>query len=448
VSDYLKQSGDRFQKAIVFCVDTEHAARMRRAFINENQDLVQQNALTRTEMLQALDAVLAMNNIAMIPIGEKFIKVVPLAEAGASGLSIKDINNSILPEFGPFQIQIVQLKYTKPSQMVQVLQQFTKTPAAVLPIEDSGMLVLRDSAENVRRMMEMIERLDQTVPSVVESAVIPIKYALAEDIATALNSLSGGGGGSTSFGSRGTSGSTGSLGTSRSVGQGNARGIGGAGGYGGGIGQQGGIGGAGGIGGGTLGGGAGLGGAGGSASPSFTQRVQSLIANAGGGGGKGEVNATIYIVDSSTGQVLASKSVVGVSNKKALSLGYSGAGFSGDVAGFKNDNVGKAVESACGEAVKFMIEQLPKIPWSGTVVQVASGKVYINRGTREGVTSGQQFIIGNAEIIRDPDSGEVLDTNVTEIARMLGGEKVAASAVAHARELLESARGKTAKSRV
>ncbi len=44
VSNYLKQSGDRFQKTIVFCVDTEHAARMRQAFINENQDLVQQNA--------------------------------------------------------------------------------------------------------------------------------------------------------------------------------------------------------------------------------------------------------------------------------------------------------------------------------------------------------------------------------------------------------------------
>jgi type I restriction enzyme R subunit len=43
VSDYLKQSGDRFQKTIVFCVDTEHAARMRQALLNENQDLAQQN---------------------------------------------------------------------------------------------------------------------------------------------------------------------------------------------------------------------------------------------------------------------------------------------------------------------------------------------------------------------------------------------------------------------
>ena len=43
VSEYLKQSGDRFQKTIVFCVDTEHAARMRQALINENKDLAEQN---------------------------------------------------------------------------------------------------------------------------------------------------------------------------------------------------------------------------------------------------------------------------------------------------------------------------------------------------------------------------------------------------------------------
>lgn len=44
VSDFLKQSGNRFHKTIVFCVDTEHASRMRQAFINENADLVQENA--------------------------------------------------------------------------------------------------------------------------------------------------------------------------------------------------------------------------------------------------------------------------------------------------------------------------------------------------------------------------------------------------------------------
>ena len=41
VSAFLRESGDRFQKAIVFCVDQEHAARMRQALVNENSDLVE-----------------------------------------------------------------------------------------------------------------------------------------------------------------------------------------------------------------------------------------------------------------------------------------------------------------------------------------------------------------------------------------------------------------------
>jgi type I restriction enzyme R subunit len=43
VSDFLKESRDRFQKTIVFCVDEEHAARMRQALINENKDLCDEN---------------------------------------------------------------------------------------------------------------------------------------------------------------------------------------------------------------------------------------------------------------------------------------------------------------------------------------------------------------------------------------------------------------------
>jgi type I restriction enzyme R subunit len=43
VTAFLKETGDRMQKTIVFCVDQEHAARMRQALINENPDLVAQN---------------------------------------------------------------------------------------------------------------------------------------------------------------------------------------------------------------------------------------------------------------------------------------------------------------------------------------------------------------------------------------------------------------------
>jgi len=43
ISEYLKQSGNRMQKTIIFCVDTPHAASLRQALIVENQDLVMKN---------------------------------------------------------------------------------------------------------------------------------------------------------------------------------------------------------------------------------------------------------------------------------------------------------------------------------------------------------------------------------------------------------------------
>ena len=78
-----------------------------------------------------------------------------------------------------------------------VLQPFVKIPNAILPIDSSQMLVIRDYAENVKRMLELVDKIDVAVPSEYVSEVIPIKYAKASDIASALNSLSSGGGGTT-----------------------------------------------------------------------------------------------------------------------------------------------------------------------------------------------------------------------------------------------------------
>jgi len=134
------------------------------------------------------------------------------------------------------------------------------------------------------------------------------------------------------------------------------------------------------------------------------------------------VNATIYLVDSTTGQVVASTSVVGKSDRKGGTFGYSGANLGGDASLFKNDNRGKAVEAAVDEAVGWLVEQLPGIPWTGTVALVKDGSVYINRGSRDGVAQGQDFVVGEVDVIRDPETGEVLDESMNEIARVSAQE--------------------------
>lgn len=138
----------------------------------------------------------------------------------------------------------------------------------------------------------------------------------------------------------------------------------------------------------------------------------------GGSKDTAEINATIYIVDSRTGQVKASTKVVGKAGRKGIGIGYSGSalgGLTGDMDAFKKDNVGKATEDAVAQAVEFLTKQLEKIPWEGTVISVQDGRFIINRGTREGVAEGQTFAAGKLEEMKDPDTGEILDSSVKKV---------------------------------
>ena len=193
--------------------------------------LTTRTLLTRKEAIQALDAVMALNGITMVNVGDKFVKALPEAQGNTAGAPFDTNSAKLLPELGQYVTHVVQLKYAKPTEMVPVLQPFVKIPNAILPIDSSMMLVLRDYTENVKRMLELVAQIDVAIPSEYVSEVIPIKYAKASEIASALNTLSTGGGGAVVGG--GTGGTTrgtrgGGFGGSR-VGGGLGSGMGGTG---------------------------------------------------------------------------------------------------------------------------------------------------------------------------------------------------------------------------
>jgi len=175
--------------------------------------------LTKLEIVHAMEAALALNQVSVVNIGDKFVTVVPTTEANQIAGRINTNAVTELPDLGSVVTRVVQLKYTKPTELVIVLQPFAsgKITTPVQPIDGSGMLVLRDNVANVKRMLEMIEKVDVTMPSEFLSEVIPIKYAKAEEIASALSSVGGGTGGT--VGSRPTSTGTGAAGGASRFGQ-------------------------------------------------------------------------------------------------------------------------------------------------------------------------------------------------------------------------------------
>ena len=171
-------------------------------------DLTTQTDLTPEEAVQALTAVLAMNGVTVVDVGDKFVKAVPVAQASQAVPPINFTNNAAaMPELGQYVTHVVQLKYVKPSEMVQVLQPFSNAQNGIQAVDSSQILVLRDYAENVKRMLQMVSKVDVAVPSEYVSEVIPIKYAKATEIQQALSSLSEGGGGTT-IGASGRGGAT------------------------------------------------------------------------------------------------------------------------------------------------------------------------------------------------------------------------------------------------
>ncbi|MGA2684103.1 MAG: secretin N-terminal domain-containing protein [Verrucomicrobiota bacterium] len=171
--------------------------------------LTTETPLTQSEVIQALQGVLALNGIALINVGDKFVKAVPVTQAATEGAAFSDQSANQLPDVGQYVTHIVQLKYIKPSEMAPVLQQFANIPNGVFPIDSNGILIIRDYAENVKRMLEFITKVDVVVPEEFISEVIPIKYAMVDDIANALNSL---GGSSSSIGNATTPNGGGRLG--------------------------------------------------------------------------------------------------------------------------------------------------------------------------------------------------------------------------------------------
>jgi general secretion pathway protein D len=155
-----------------------------------------QTPLTRREAIQALDTILAMNQITMIPQGDKFVKAVPQGQATTEAAPFNEAAPEELSETTRYITQIVQLKNALPQEVGPALAPLAKLPGqSIMAIPSANILVLRDYEENIKRMLELLEKIDVVPQQDFEPIVIPIKYALASDIATVLGSLTAGGGG-------------------------------------------------------------------------------------------------------------------------------------------------------------------------------------------------------------------------------------------------------------
>ena len=166
------------------------------ALPNLNVTLEAQTPLTVEEAIQAMDSVLSLNGYTTIPVGEKFITFVPSANALQEGAAFSTITAAEeLPEANQFITHISQLKHILPSEAVPMLTPMAKNPAGIVALDVSKTLVLRDNSSNIKRMLELLERIDIKPDEDFKLKVIPIRYGKVEEIYASMQELITGSGG-------------------------------------------------------------------------------------------------------------------------------------------------------------------------------------------------------------------------------------------------------------
>lgn len=145
---------------------------------------------------------------------------------------------------------------------------------------------------------------------------------------------------------------------------------------------------------------------------------------------KAIVEFSLRIIDTSTGQIIATSKATGSANSTSANLTATNHQTGANVGAntFKNTPLGAAAESAINAAVKQIILGMAKLPWSSTVSDFDGGKVYVSAGRAQNLQVGTVLhVYRKGKVLTDPDTGvvlEVLMANVGTIKLQTVNEKV------------------------
>jgi general secretion pathway protein D len=147
-----------------------------------------QTELTLDEAIAALDSVLSINNITVIPMGDKFLKVVQSATAKPEGAPFVQ-EGETLPTADSFVTQVIPLQFADAQEVVGALQPYLHGYGHLLALAKSNAILVTDTANTINKMLEIVKYVDQPSALRVQTKIYELKHAKAADVVQRLQSI-------------------------------------------------------------------------------------------------------------------------------------------------------------------------------------------------------------------------------------------------------------------
>ncbi|HEY4990388.1 MAG TPA: secretin N-terminal domain-containing protein [Opitutaceae bacterium] len=132
--------------------------------------------ISKAELVIALETILELNNVSVSPMGDRFLKVTPLAQAKSEAPEMILGSSLDLPPSGKVVSKIFELTFLRTSEFVPQIQSFMTPGIAggLVQLEKANVVLVTDTLENVQR----VERLLLEVDKPREGSLVPKFYVL------------------------------------------------------------------------------------------------------------------------------------------------------------------------------------------------------------------------------------------------------------------------------
>ncbi|GAB4217016.1 MAG: type II secretion system secretin GspD [Rhodoferax sp.] len=144
--------------------------------------LVAEKALSPDAALAQLVAALRLQGYTLVD-AEGLYKIVPEADAKlqSAGVTVSDADASRLPAGNQIVTQIFRLNFEQANNLVPILRPLISPNNTINANPGNNSLVITDYADNLRRIARVIAAMD--VAGTTDIEVIPLRHALASDLA-------------------------------------------------------------------------------------------------------------------------------------------------------------------------------------------------------------------------------------------------------------------------
>jgi len=125
--------------------------------------LVIDKKIPKSEAVLALETVLALNQIGVAPLGDKFLKVVALSQVKTEAPEMITGSALDLPPSGRIATKVFQLRFLRVNEFVPQIQPLMSPGVAngIVPLDKANAAMITDTVTNLQRVEQLLQQIDQ-----------------------------------------------------------------------------------------------------------------------------------------------------------------------------------------------------------------------------------------------------------------------------------------------